>query len=254
MIQGKSGWMRKTVAALVVLGAAAAAEAGTISFSGEGADSREIGATVAWQMVNQSGDYRLEICVTNDTAYDVTRASSELLTGLVFEIDGLASGITLNSGSTDQLVSIVNNSGNSNDYAAAASGTSDLATQWGSSMSGGLVDLDWQGSSSDGPNYSIIGAGNNEQSSPFKAFYTNLNSSAFPSNHEPLVYETYFYFDHADFDADYRLGQFTLHRVDFNTDRNINLVPLPPAAWMGLGLLGVLGVARMRRRRRALGS
>lgn len=225
---------RRMVCALAtVLGLGALAEAGvTYSFSGT-VDGKSVSALADVTFE----DDKLTIELTNTTG--TTYSAAQLLTGFRFSVDSLSGTTSLTAASTD------------------AGRTVDKDGNYTDSAGVDLLDVDGSGSptwelSSESASlllsfhpdaaYAILGVPDSDGT------YGHANGSIQGNGGKnPFAAESAtFVLSNSNFTSSTRLSN-----VEFGWGTDIVFVPLPPAAWTGLGLLGALGVVRWRRRRRS---
>lgn len=239
-------WMTGALAALVLAVSATNAEAGQISLgngpvtftaTGTSSSGYTVSATATFS-VDDAND-TLTLVLENTTPF--TRSAAELLTAFEFDFVSLSG--------TSSLASAVTTTQR---YVAGDGSVTD-------SNASSDVDLlgqnTWQLSQNSGPHriqfnpdaeYAIIGDVESGVGD-----YSNANGGIRNNNgHNPFAFgPTTFVFDLPSFSGAPDLSEMTFY-FGTSLETSIRVVPLPPAAWMGLGMLGVLGVVRLRRRRR----
>ena len=208
MINRAKSLLRKTATALVVLGAAAAAQAGTITFTNfsSPSDSDAVDYVVTISDLTSTSIW-IDVAVAPLSTY------SGSITGVAFDLEPSATTTSFDAS------------------ALGLSITSSPAHE----------DLEY--------NTDKIGGANLSPYPIFDVFlsYNKVSDVELTLTHNGSISLSDFV-------------RFGVRAQETNgpagsskaVSTTINIVPLPPSAWMGLGLLGVLGVARIRRRRRSL--
>ena len=243
---GMKSWMRKTATALVVLAGAAAADAGVISlgsgaYKAEGISSSNYAVEATATFTFDDSANTLTLVLENTTPF--TYSAAELFTAFEFDFATLSGNSSLSSAVTTRARS-VDGSGVVSDNTDAAA--LDLIGQntWSLSQNSGPHRIQFN------PNaeYAIIG---DVQSGV--GDYRNANGGIRNNGgHNPFAFgPTTFVFNLPEFSGTPTISNMTFF-FGTSLETEITMVPLPPSAWMGLSLLGVLGVARLRRRRLAI--
>jgi hypothetical protein len=225
------------VAACLAL-AGQTAEAGSVTINGTSTGGRAISAKLDWTL----GSGFIDLTLTNLTSATNSASAAELLVKVDFLVNA-TSGATSLTTATGQVITL-DGSGNRTSSSSGASIKDD--SNWFVDTTGfsgvGRLALDWNVGGN--PEYGIIGGELSTTS------YPNANGSILTDSHQPLVQKLgTFRISNSNFST--TMGDLSDVRFYFNTTRDlVTAVPLPPAAWAGLGMLGGLGALSVLRRRR----
>lgn len=217
--------------------APAAAEAGTIFTATGTSGGKAVSATAD---VTYADDFvTIKLTNTTTTTYD----AAQLLTAFRFSFVSVAGAVSLDSAFTPNARS-VNNGGSGGTFSDSA-GPVSLAGTW-QLLHPSYYELNFN------PNaeYAILGAPNGSTGK-----YSDANGSIRGNpGHNPFSNgSATFVLKNNGFDRNTRITNVTfLFGTDFGgrATPQLEIVPLPPAVFGGLGLLGAMGVVRGLRRRR----
>jgi hypothetical protein len=233
--------LSSALATLLVAVAAGSASADTITLSGTSAGGHDISARA--DITYGSGS--MTITLTNLTS--VTYSPAELLTGFAFDFVTAPSSASLSAAAAAAGRTVTTGG-----YFTDTSGSVNLMTANGGGATWALAGLSGGGyrlAFNPDAKYAIIGAADAYNASLGKEYYSQANGGIVNnSGHNPFSAESAtFTISGTGLSSSSQLANI---RFLFGTDLGTVLVPVPPAAALGAGLLGVLGLLHLARRRR----